>query len=516
MTDARNAYLGTKSPIPSAVPDSAYLRMEGVQKRFGATVALAGVSLSAHSGEVLALVGENGAGKSTLMKVLAGVHQPDGGEMALNGKLFAPPSPLHARRAGVAMIYQELALAQHLSVAENIVLGVEPGRGPFMDWSETFRLARKALETVGLGHVDPRATISTLSTAEQQLIEIGRAVVVGCRVLVLDEPTSSLTQTDIQRLFALIGELKSQGHAIIYISHFLEEVRALGDRITILRDGRSVGEGKVSDYTDDQIVALMVGRDVSELYPRSERTPGKVVLDVADAAGVNKPTRGSIQLRSGEVIGIAGLVGAGRTEFLRLIFGLDAVKAGTFRIGTNVGADPPDRRWRQGVGFVSEDRKQEGLALDLSIAENTTITKLTWLVRPAQQARDAQKWIERLQVKCQDPGQLVGALSGGNQQKVAIGRLLHHGVDLLLLDEPTRGIDIGAKAIIYKLIDELACSGKAVLVVSSYLPELLGICDRVAVMCRGVLGPARPIAQVTAHSIMLEATGRGGAGNTAV
>jgi len=489
--------------------------MQGVQKRFGATVALGGVSLSARSGEVLALVGENGAGKSTLMKVLAGVHRPDGGRMLLDGKPFEPQSPLQARRSGIAMIYQELALAQHLSVAENIVLGVEPGPGPLMNWKETFRLARKALETVGLSHVDPRTTISRLSTAEQQLIEIGRAVVVGCRVLVLDEPTSSLTETDIQRLFALVADLKKQGHAIIYISHFLEEVRALGDRITILRDGRSVGDGSVSDYTDDQIVALMVGRDVSELYPRSQRTAGEVVLEVANASGLSKPTQGSVQLRRGEVIGIAGLVGAGRTEFLRLIFGLDKVKAGTIRIGTNLGADAPDRRWKQGVGFVSEDRKQEGLALDLSIAENTTITKLSWLVRPAQQAHDTQKWIERLQVKCQGPAQSVGALSGGNQQKIAIARLLHHEVDLLLLDEPTRGIDIGAKAIIYKVIDELACSGKAVLVVSSYLPELLGICDRVAVMCRGVLGPARPVSEIDAHSIMLEATGRGGSGDAA-
>ena len=514
MSHDRNARLNTPAPASGAA-DSAYLQMESVQKRFGATLALGGVSLSARSGEVLALVGENGAGKSTLMKVLAGVHAPDAGTMMLDGKPFAPRSPLEARRAGVAMIYQELALAQHLTVAENIVLGVEPGKGPFMNWRETFRLARRALDTVGLSHVDPRTPIRTLSTAEQQLIEIGRAVVVGCRVLVLDEPTSSLTLADIERLFLLIADLKKEGHAIIYISHFLEEVRAIGDRVTILRDGRSVGGGRVSEFTDDQIVTLMVGRDVSELYPRSPRTPGEVILSVVDGAGMNKPSQASLELRRGEVLGIAGLVGAGRTELLRLIFGLDPVKTGKLKIGTNLGPDKPDRRWRQGVGFVSEDRKLEGLALDLSIAENITITKLDWLVRPTQQARDAQRWIDRLQVKCQSPGQLVSALSGGNQQKVAISRLLHHGVDVLLLDEPTRGIDIGAKAIIYKAIDELACSGKAVLVVSSYLPELLGICDRIAVMCRGVLGAARPVGKIDAHSIMLEATGRGGTGDAA-
>jgi len=489
---------------------SEYLRMEGVQKRFGATVALADVSLSAYSGEILALVGENGAGKSTLMKVLAGVHQPDRGTLMLDGKPFAPNSPLDSRRAGVAMIYQELALAPHLSVAENIVLGAEPGRGPFMDWKETHTLARRALETVGLSHIDPETTISTLSPAERQLIEIGRAVVVGSRVLVLDEPTSSLAQQDIQRLFVLMRQLREQGHAIIYISHFLEEVRAVCDRITILRDGRSVGSGLVSDFTDDQIVSQMVGRDVSELYPRTPRTRGEVVLQLDQLAGKTKPTRASLQLHRGEVVGIAGLIGAGRTELLRALFGLDEVRGGTIRVGVVQGPAAPDRRWQQGLGLVSEDRKLEGLALDLSIAENISLTKMAWLVRPAQQARDAVKWIQRLQVKCQAPEQVVGALSGGNQQKVAIARLLQHGVDILLLDEPTRGIDIGAKAIIYKIIDEMACEGKTVLVVSSYLPELLGICDRVAVMCRGVLGPARPVAEIDAHSIMLEATGRSG------
>ena len=486
-----------------------YLRMEGVEKRFGPTVALAGVSLTARSGEVLALVGENGAGKSTLMKVLAGVHVPDAGRMLLDGRPFQPRSPLDARQSGIAMIYQELALAPHLSVAENIVLGVEPGRGGFMNWRETRSLARRALETVGLPHLSTETPVSELPPAERQLIEIGRAVVVGCRVLVLDEPTSSLTLKDIERLFALIAQLKAQGLAIIYISHFLEEVRAVCDRITVLRDGRSVGENRVADITDDQIVALMVGRDVNELYPRSPRKTGDVVLSVRDAAGKVKPTRASFELRAGEVLGIAGLVGAGRTELLRAIFGLDPVRNGEVRVGAFRGAAQPAERWHQSVGLVSEDRKLEGLALDLSIAENITLTRLGPFVNPVHMSRDAQRWIDKLQIKCHSPEQAANALSGGNQQKIAIGRLLHHDVDVLLLDEPTRGIDIGAKAVIYRQIDELACAGKAVLVVSSYLPELLGICDRIAVMCRGVLGPARPVGETDAHQIMLEATGRG-------
>ena len=265
------------------------LRMQHVKKAFGPTVALADVSLHAAAGEVLGLVGENGAGKSTLMKILAGVHRPDAGEIELEGAPFAPCDPLVARKAGIAMIYQELALAPHLSVAENLVLGVEPGRGGMMDWRATRALAQKALETVGLGDIDSSLPISALSLAARQLVEIGRAVVVGCRVLVLDEPTSSLAQGDIARLFKLVAQLKQTGIAIIYISHFLEEIRALCDRVTVLRDGRSVCEGETKQFTDEQIVAQMVGRDVHELYPRSARTPGEAVLSVRDVQGEIKP-----------------------------------------------------------------------------------------------------------------------------------------------------------------------------------------------------------------------------------
>lgn len=494
--------------LPQPAVDTACLRMRGVHKRFGATVALAGVDLTARAGEVLALVGENGAGKSTLMKILAGVHAPDAGAMELRGAPYAPATPGDARSAGVAMIYQELALAPHLTVEENIVLGAEPGRGPWMNWTETRRRALQALDTVGLSHRDPRTCVQDLSPAERQLIEIGRAVVSGARLLVLDEPTSSLAQQEIERLFALIRQLRSQGLAIIYISHFLEEVRAVCDRLAVLRDGQSVGEGDVTAFTDDEIVARMVGRDVHQLYPRSPRSPGAVVLSVRDLAGPARATRASLDLRRGEVVGIAGLIGAGRTEFLRALFGLEPVRAGTVSVGHFSGPATPSDRWSQGLGLVSEDRKLEGLALDLSIAENVTLTRLPGWVTPAAQARRAAVWIRELQVKCLAPDQPVSSLSGGNQQKVALARLLDHNVDILLLDEPTRGIDIGAKATLYRLIDAQATAGKAVLIVSSYLPELLGICDRIAVMRRGVLGPARPVDSLDAHAIMLEATGR--------
>jgi ribose transport system ATP-binding protein len=483
------------------------LSMQGIAKRFGATKALDGVDLQVGAGEVLALVGENGAGKSTLMKVLSGAHAPDAGSMTLDGQSYAPRDPLEARKRGVAMIYQELSLAPHLSVAENILLGVEPNIGGVLQLASMKRTSREALEQVGLSHVSPDTLVSSLSVAERQLVEIARALALNSRVLVFDEPTSSLTQRDIARLFDLVKKLRSEGQAIIYISHFLEEVRELSDRFTVLRDGQSVGGGTTSEVRNDQIIALMVGRSVDDLYPRNPRTPGEVVLSIEHLGGRSKPQNASLQLRRGEVVGIAGLVGAGRTEMLRAIFGLDAVKSGQIKIESYSGAAQPSQRWDQGLGMVSEDRKIEGLALGLGINENLTMTRLPAIFNPAKRDRDAGEWADKLFVKRRAVAQPVGDLSGGNQQKVAIARLLYHGCDVLLLDEPTRGIDVGSKAEIYRVIDRLALDGKAILMVSSYLPELLGTCDRIAVMCRGVLGEAQPVAQVSEHSIMLEATG---------
>jgi ribose transport system ATP-binding protein len=490
------------------------LQMQGIRKRFGATVALDGVDLHVHRGEVLALVGENGAGKSTLMKVLSGAHAPDSGQMLLDGKPYVPKNPLDARQAGVAMIYQELSLAPHLSVAENILLGVEPTRGPLLNLAAMQRSASEAVAQVGLSHIPLNTVVANLSVAERQLVEIARAVALGSRVLVFDEPTSSLTQADIARLFQLVKRLKAQQHAIIYISHFLEEVKELSDRFTVLRDSKSVGDGMTGGANTAEIIALMVGRDVHDLYPRSKRTPGEVALEVKGLSGQEKPLDVSLQLRRGEVLGIAGLVGAGRTELLRTIFGLDTVRSGQVKVQAvssketaNASSASPAQRWAQSVGMVSEDRKLEGLALDLSISENLTFTRLPAFFSPRKLNQDAREYADKLFVKRRDVRQPIGDLSGGNQQKVAIARLLYHGADILLLDEPTRGIDVGSKAQIYRVIDELACQGKAILMVSSYLPELLGTCDRIAVMCRGVLLPARPVEGINEHSIMLEATG---------
>jgi ribose transport system ATP-binding protein len=492
--------------------------MRGISKRFGATVALADVGIEVSPGQVLALVGENGAGKSTLMKVLSGAIKSDAGSMWLDGAPFTPPDPAAARTAGVAMIYQELSLTPHMSVMENIMLGVEPSKFGIINWKQVRKRATDAISRFENPELTPEARVSRLSVGSQQLVEIARALATGCRVLVLDEPTSSLTQRDVERLFEIITQLKAEGKAIVYISHFIEEVKQVADRITVLRDGRTVGTGSVDELTTNDIVAMMVGRQVEDLYPRSERQPGELVLEVESLAGREKPAAASLRLHRGEVLGIAGLVGAGRTELLRCIFGLDPVKHGSIKVGVYAGPASPIKRWMQGAGILSEDRKEEGLALSLSVAENVTLSKLHGLgpfglVLPSRQNKATEEWIQRLDIRCSSPIQDVQSLSGGNQQKVAIARLLHHDVDVLLLDEPTRGIDVGAKAMIYRLIDELAAGraggkAKAVLIVSSYLPELMGICDSIAVMCRGRLGKTRRIEDVDEHILMLEATGQ--------
>ncbi len=490
------------------------LRISHVSKRFGPTVALDGVHLVVAPGEVHALVGENGAGKSTLMKILSGALTPDQGDVHLDGALFCPRDPLDARRHGVAMVYQELSLAPHLSVAENIMLGAEPARAGVVRRGERDAQALRALEQLDRHDIPLDARAGDLPIAVQQVVEIARSLAQSdTRVLILDEPTSSLSDHDVRRLFAAIRRLRDRGLSVIYISHVLEEVQAIADRFTVLRDGATVGTGAVDGTPASDIVRMMAGRQLDELFPRSPHTPGDTILEFTDVGGMAKPDSASLAVRRGEVVGIGGLVGAGRTELLRVIFGLDPVRRGTVRVASWTGWATPRRRLSQGVGFASEDRKGEGLALAMSVADNITLSKLAGLgpgpfVVPARQRAAANRWADRLRVRCHDTSQKVRELSGGNQQKVAIARLLHHDVDVYLLDEPTRGIDVGSKAEIYGLIDKLALSGKAVLLVSSYLPELLGVCDRISVMHRGRLGPARQSAELTEHAVLMEATGQ--------
>lgn len=500
------------------MPDSCRLAMTGIAKAFGSTQALRGVELELAAGEVHALVGENGAGKSTLMKVLSGAVTPDAGQMMLDGRPYAPRGPQGARRHGVAMVYQELALAPHLDVAANVVLGLEQTRLGFLDEAAHRRQVRQALEVLQHPEIRPESPVAHLSPGAQQLVEIARALLLDVRILVLDEPTSALTQEDARRLFALVRRLRDRGVTVVYISHFLEEVEEIADRFTVLRDGQSVGGGAVRDFSRDRIIERMVGRSLTEQFPRVPHALGEPVLEVQGLRGRELPRGVSFTLRRGEILGIAGIVGAGRTELLRAIFGLEPIRSGRVVLHTagslghaGVRTPGPRERIAQGMGLLSEDRKEEGLALAQSLADNLTYSRLApygrlgWL-NLRMRRRAVQHWLTRLAVRSRDPEQPVGELSGGNQQKVALGRLLHQEADVLLLDEPTRGVDVGSKAEIYRLVGELAAQGKAVLFVSSYLPELLGVCDTLAVMARGQLSAARPVSAWTPEQVMAFAT----------
>ncbi|MBL8878218.1 MAG: sugar ABC transporter ATP-binding protein [Phycisphaerales bacterium] len=506
---------------------AARLSMSGIRKRFGATTALDGVSLSVAPGEVHALLGENGAGKSTLMKVLAGAIRPDEGSIALDGAAFEPRDPLSARRAGIAMIYQELNLAPHLTVEQNLTLGIEARRAGWIRSAAHRDRVIRALAQLDRPDIRPAAVVGNLPPAARQLVEIARALMTEARVIVMDEPTSSLSLADIEHLFNIIHNLRAAGVSVVYISHFLEETQRIANRYTVLRDGRSVQAGSMSGASIASLVEAMIGRRLDELFPRVPRRRGEIALHVDEVAGQRLPKRASLALHRGEVLGIAGLVGAGRTELLRAVFGLDAVREGKIRItaisggGNSFAAEfrpSPVRSLVRGMGLLSEDRAREGLAASRTIADNMLLSKLAplgrWgLVSPAAARRESQKWIERLTIRCRGGDQTVRDLSGGNQQKVAIARLLHHDVDVLLLDEPTRGIDVGSKAQIYRLIGELAARGKAVLVVSSYMPELLGLCDRIAVMHRGMIVETRAAETWTEHELIaIAASGKGAAG----
>lgn len=492
---------------------TALLRMSDISKSFGPTHALRQVSLQASGGEVLALIGENGAGKSTLMKVLSGAVSPDSGQMELGGTPYAPRNPHDARRAGVAMIYQELNLAPDLDVVENVMLGQEVRRLGLVQRAAQRERVRQALVQLGREDLPLFTPVGQLSVADQQVVEIARALVIDAKVIVFDEPTSSLTQHDVNSLFRVIDKLKRSGIAVIYISHFLEEIRRIADRYVVLRDGAVAGSGWLAGTTEGDIVALMVGRNVDELFPTVPHQPGEVVLSLEMLSGdKGTPRDVSLQLRRGEILGIAGLVGAGRTELLRCLLALDPVRSGKVHIAGAVPAHTPHARNRAGMGLVSEDRKGEGLAQRETIADNVTYSRLSpysrfgWLNLRRRRAEVA-RWIDRLNVKARSSEQLVEHLSGGNQQKVALARVMHQDADVLLLDEPTRGIDVGTKSEIYRLMASLAAQGKAIIFVSSYYTELLSVCDRVGVMARGRLREIRPADEWTSSSILTCALG---------
>ena len=490
------------------------LEIRDCHKSFGPVNALQGVNLSIGKGEIHALIGENGAGKSTLMKVHSGAHTPDRGTILWQGKPYHPQGPSDARDAGIAMIYQELNLAPHLTIEENIYLGMEQHRWGWV--RPRVDKVGEALNWLGQQDLSPQTRVGSLPLGRRQMVEIARALVTDARLIIMDEPTSSLSAKDAQALFEAIRKLKDRGISVIYISHFLEEAQELCDRYTVLRDGQTVAQGDWSNTGLSDIVRHMVGRSVEELYPHLPHEQGEVLLTVDHLAGVDLPENVSFQVRKGEILGIAGIVGAGRSESIRCLFGLDKAEKGTLQFRRNKHLEAanmnPANALLHGLDLLSENRKEEGLAVNLSILTNMTLSRLGayrtpigWL-QLGREEQTVNKWIERLQIKCSGPHAPASSLSGGNQQKICIGRLLHHNSDILLLDEPTRGIDVGSKAEIYRLIQELAVQGKAIVVISSYLPELLGICDSLAVMHRGQLSPVRPIKNWNEHAIMTFAT----------
>ena len=460
------------------------LSLRGVRKRFGVTVALDGVDLDLAKGEVLAVVGENGAGKSTLLNVIARAIEPDQGEVTLG----AP---------GVAYIRQELSLFPHLTVAENILMGREPSRFGVIDRSALIARTRALLVEFGRPEIDPGETVGRLPPASRQVVEICRALAADARVILMDEPTSSLERADVVRLFNSIGKLCARGIAVVYVSHFLEEVRQIATRAVVLRDGRSVWTGRLEEVPDETLIRHMIGRPLDTVFTAAKpRPPGDVVLAVDSVA------EATFEVRRGEILGIAGLVGSGRTELLRAVFGLDATGRGDLVVrGERVDARRRSavESIRRGLGYLSEDRRVEGLFPHLSVRENLAMTRLD--------GRDVARWVERLRIKVGNLDDSVMTLSGGNQQKVLLARLLHQGAEILLLDEPTRGIDVGTKAEIYGLIRALAREGKAIVMVSSYLPELFGVCDHLAVMNSGRLTAVRPIEAWTPDRVLEAAIG---------
>jgi ribose transport system ATP-binding protein len=494
------------------------LRLVDIHKRFGPTIALDGVNLELRKGEVHALIGENGAGKSTLMNIIAGAMKPDKGEMAIDDASYVPSSPLDARLHGIALIHQELSLCAHLTVAENILMGMESSRFGWLDRDDLTTRTDEVLKTFHHPDILPQKLVGDLSVAARQIVEICRAIAARAKIILMDEPTSSLQRDDVSQLFSLIRHLSSQGISVIYISHFLEEVRQIADRFTVLRDGRSVATGDIATTKDDILIAKMVGRAQETLFPvrpPRKNTEPDVILQVKDLASPPLLKHASFELQRGEILGIAGLMGSGRTQLLRSLFGLEPVEGGSITIKEDrrsANGGTPRMRLVQGMGYLSEDRKGEGLTLNLSIADNVTATKLSrcskwgWLDL-TKQRKQTENLIEALKIKTQGAGQSVGALSGGNQQKVIVARLLHQDADVLLLDEPTRGIDIGSKAQVYETIAQCAAENKAVLMVSSYLPELFGMCDRLAVMSRGYLSEIKPINRWTPESVLQAAIG---------
>ncbi len=511
MSDSDETTDGETSGSPS---NSFLLEVRDLEKSFPGVKALSGVSLHLGSAEVLAVIGENGAGKSTLMKILAGVQEPDSGDVLVNGKSTQIDSCRRAMELGIVLIHQELNLSGNLDIGANVFLGREPRKFGLIDKKTIRAESKKYLQRVGL-NLSPDTRVGTLPIGQQQLVEIAKALSVNARVLIMDEPTSSLSARETGRLFEVVKDLRKSGVSVIYISHRLGEVKELADRVTVLRDGENAGHLSKDEINHDNMVRMMVGRDVSQFYARQTRTPGDVLLDVDKVISPEWPNREiSFQVRAGEIVGIAGLVGAGRTELIQAIFGVTKPLAGTVSLaGTTLNISSPRDAITAGLALVPEDRKQHGLVLETSVRRNIGLAGLRRHQRPfgflnsSQESTDTDRMIGDMRIKTPSPAQVVRFLSGGNQQKVVIGKWLALGPKLLLLDEPTRGIDVGAKQEIYQLMERLAEDGVAVLFVSSEMEEVLGMSDRVLVMHEGAITGELSRPELSEEAIMQLATG---------
>ena len=485
------------------------LGMRGIVKSFPGVQALRGVDLCLLHGEVLALLGENGAGKSTLIKVLGGAHRSDAGTVTINGRQCRFQSPQDSRKAGVAVIYQEFNLVPSLTVVENIFLGQEVTRAGFVDRKQEHQRAKSLFARLGV-EIDLDVPCGRLSTAQQQLVEIAKSLACDARIIVMDEPSAALTSHEVERLFTITRDLKQQGIGIIYISHRLEEVFSIADRVVVLRDGKNVGERPIARITRSEMIEFMVGRELKDEFPRRTASIGSVRLDVSHLSRGQAVRDVSFGVRSGEILALTGLVGAGRTETVRLIFGADARDAGDIRLdGKSIAISSPRDAMSAGIGLLTEDRKLQGLVLGHSVRENFGLPNLSWLsrygfVQLASEREHCGHFLENLRIHVTGQDQRAGDLSGGNQQKVVLAKWLARRCDVLMFDEPTRGIDVGAKYEIYALMNELAAAGKAIVMISSELPEVLGMADRILVMHEGRLTGEIPDARRATQKQIME------------
>ncbi|WP_433873639.1 sugar ABC transporter ATP-binding protein [Saccharopolyspora sp. CA-218241] len=499
--------------MESSAPPRAAVALNGVSKRFPGVVAVSDVTLAVPPGEVHVFAGENGAGKSTLMKLIAQVEEPSTGTIELDGAPVAFQGPGTARRLGVSMVHQEFALAPDLSVAENLFVGDEPGRAGWIARSAERRGAKDLLARVGL-RIDPTCRVSRLSTAEQQRVELAKALAVRAKVLILDEPTASLTERETEELYRIIRELTADGIAVLYISHRLDEIFEIGDRVTVMRDGAVVATRPTAELDEAQLVQLMVGRDVENLYPRSFREAGPARLEVTGLTRGEAVRDVSFEVRAGEILGLAGLVGAGRTELARAVFGAEVPESGTVALdGAPLRIRGPADAIAAGIGYLTEARKSDGLAMQLGVDKNITMAKLplkAGLISLGAERSIAEREREALRIRVPWVGRPVRMLSGGNQQKVILARWLETGAEVLFFDEPGRGMDVGAKSEMFQQMDALAAKGKAVVFISSYLPELLNMCDRILVMRAGRITGEVERAEFSEERVVALATGAKG------